>query len=150
MTTLFITLLTIIAFGLWFWKKGIILLAEKNAAKELEKVLFSEGISEKELILESLHKITKGKYTNELLLDYFLKIKGLQVINMYDPVDFWTRKFLMSPTKLKLNYFEQVKFYETFLNYPEASARIINPSTEDNTYITSESNGGFFKKKQLA
>jgi len=150
MTTLFITLLTIIAFGLWFWKKGIILLAEKNAAKELEKVLFSEGISEKELILESLHKITKGKYTNELLLDYFLKIKGLQVINMYDPVDFWTRKFLMSPTKLKLNYFEQVKFYETFLNYPEASARIINPSTEDNTYITSESNGGFLKKKQLA
>ena len=150
MTTLFITLLTIIAFGLWFWKKGIILLAEKNAAKELEQVLFSEGISEKELILESLHKITKGKYTNELLLDYFLKIKGLQVINMYDPVDFWTRKFLMSPTKLKLNYFEQVKFYETFLNYPEASARIINPSTEDNTYITSESNGGFLKKKQLA
>jgi len=150
MTTLFITLLTVIAFGLWFWKKGIILLAEKNAAKELEQVLFSEGISEKELILESLHKITKGKYTNELLLDYFLKIKGLQVINMYDPVDFWTRKFLMSPTKLKLNYFEQVKFYETFLNYPEASARIINPSTKDNTYITSESNGGFFKKKQLA
>ncbi len=125
-------------------------MAERNASKELEKVLFPNGDNEKEAILESLTTITKGKYSQDLLLDYFLKIKGLQVINMYDPVDFWTRKFLMSPTKLKLNYFEQVKFYESFLNYPQASARIMTTQTEDNDYITSESNGGFFKKKQLA
>ncbi len=150
MITLIITTLTILTFGLWFWKKGIILLAEKKASKELEKILFPEGNSEKISILEALQKITKGKYTNELLLDYFLKIKGLQVINMYNPVDFWTRRFLMSPTKLKLNYFEQVKFYESFLNYPKASARIINSTNENNTYITSESNTGFLKKQQLA
>jgi len=150
MTTLIIFTLLILAFSLWFWKKGVVLLAERNASKELEQILFLDGKLEKASILESLQNITKRKYTNDLLLDYFLKIKGLQVINMYDPVNFWTRKFLMSPTKLKLNYFEQVKFYETFLNYPEASARIINPASESNTYITSESNGGFFKKKQLA
>ncbi|MCU4156403.1 hypothetical protein J1N10_10470 [Carboxylicivirga sp. A043] len=150
MTTLLITLISLTAFGLWFWKKGLALLAERNASKELERVLFPNGDNEKEAILDSLIKITKGKYSQELLLDYFLKIKGLQVVNMYDPVNFWTRKFLMSPTKLKLNYFEQVKFYENFLNYPEASARIMAKSTEDNDYITSESNGGFYKKKQLA
>ncbi|MCG8582300.1 MAG: hypothetical protein MI866_20420 [Bacteroidales bacterium] len=150
MTTLLITLLTLLVSGLWFWKKGLAMLAERNASKELEKLLFPKGDNEKEAIIESLVKITKGKYNQELLLDYFLKIKGLQVVNMYDPVNFWTRRFLMSPTKLKLNYFEQVKFYESFLNYPEASARIMVSQTEDNDYITSESNGGFYKKKQLA
>ncbi|MBK3517940.1 hypothetical protein [Carboxylicivirga marina] len=150
MTTLIITTFALLAFGLWFWKRGLSLLAEKNAAKELEKTLFPNGDTEKHAILDSLCQITKDKYSKELLLDYFLKIKGLQVVNMYDPVNFWTRKFLMSPTKLKLNYFEQVKFYESFLNFPEASARIMTPTTEDNDYITSESNGGFFKKKQLA
>jgi len=150
MTTLLLTIFALLTFGLWFWKKGLVLLAEKNAAKELEKILFPNGDEDKASILASLSKITKDKYSSELLLDYFLKIKGLQVVNMYDPVNFWTRKFLMSPTKLKLNYFEQVKFYESFLNYPEASARIINNATENNDYITSESNGGFFKEKQLA
>ena len=125
-------------------------MAEKNAYKELEKKLFPKGNEDKEAIIASLKKITKNKYSPELLLDYFLKIKGLQVINMYDPVNFWTRRFLMSPTKLKLNYFEQVKFYESFLNYPNASARIITATTEDSTYITSESDGGFYKKRQLA
>ncbi|GEM_PF-1419651 len=150
MTTLLITITTLLGFGFWFWKKGLILIAERNASKHLEKVLFPNGTEEKSTILESLKKITKGKYTDDLLLDYFLKIKGLQVINMYDPVDFWTRKYLMSPTKLKLNYFEQVKFYETYLNYPQSSAQIIPTATEDNEYITSESNEGFFKEKQLA
>lgn len=150
MTTLLIITSALLAFGIWFWKRGLILIAERNASKELEKVLFPEGVSEKENVINSFKSITKGKYTNEMLLDYFMKIKGLQVINMYDPVDFWTRKYLMSPTKLKLNYFEQVKFYETFLNFPGASAQLITPTTEDNNYITSESNGGFFKKRQLA
>ena len=132
MTAFIVTALAIPVFGIWFWKKGIVLLAERNASKELEHILFPEGKVEKVSILESLQTITKGKYTNDLLLDYFLKIKGIQVINMYDPVNFWTRKFLMSPTKLKLNYFEQVKFYKTFLNYSEASARIIHSGNGDN------------------
>ncbi len=150
MTTLLITLLLLLAFGIWFWTKGMTLLAERNASKELEKVLFPKGAAEKEATLVSLQKITKEKYSNELLLDYFLKIKGLQVVNMYDPVDFWTRRFLMSPTKLKLNYFEQVKFYQSFLNYPESSAKIITNATVNKKYITSESNGSFYKKQQLA
>ncbi|TRX62390.1 hypothetical protein [Carboxylicivirga sp. M1479] len=150
MTTLIITVLALTFSGLWFWKKGLALLAEKNASKELEKKLFPKGKEEKDAIMESLTKITKGKYNHDLLLDYFLKIKGLQVVNMYDPVNFWTRRFLMSPTKLKLNYFEQVKFYESFLNYPNTSTRVMTTTTEDNTYITSESNGGFFKERRLA
>ncbi len=150
MTTLIVISFALLGFGLWFWKKGIALIAERNASKELEKILFPKGTAEKEATLVSLQKITKDKYSNDLLLDYFLKIKGLQVINMYDPVNFWTRRFLMSPTKLKLNYFEQVKFYQSFLNYTENPARIISRNAEGKKYITSESNGGFFKKQQLA
>lgn len=145
-TSVIILLLTLSAFGIWFWKKGIILLAEKNAIGNLESMLFSEGNNQKKRIVDSMHEMTNQKYTEEELLDYFLKIKGLQVVNFYDPVNFWTRKYLMSPTKLKLNYFEQVKFYETFLNYPETSGI----EKENSTYLTSESKGVFFNKRQLA
>lgn len=126
------------------------LLAEKSAAKELEKLLFPKGEKDKVSILSMLNKITKGKYSDDLLLDYFLKIKGLQVVNMYDPVSFLTRKYLMSPTKLKLNYFEQVRFYESFLNYPQSSGQLIQSETNESKYITSEASGGFLKKRQLA
>ncbi|WP_439183902.1 hypothetical protein [Carboxylicivirga taeanensis] len=149
MITLFIIIFVLLGFGLWFWKKGMTLLAERNASKELEKVLFPGGNTEKEATLSSLQQITKNKYSKELLLDYFLKIKGLQVVNMYDPVNFWIRRFLMSPTKLKLNYFEQVKFYQSFLNYPESSTKIFT-GTATKKYITSDTNGGFYKKRQLA
>lgn len=146
-TSVIITLIVLSAFGIWFWKKGIILLAEKNAIGNLESMLFSEGNHQKKRIITSMHEMTNEKYSEDELLDYFLKIKGLQVVNFYDPVNFWTRKYLMSPTKLKLNYFEQVKFYETFLNYPE-STRL--SSDKNNAYLSSEPKGVFFNKRQLA
>jgi hypothetical protein len=137
-------------FVIWFWKKGVLLIAERYAGKILEKLLFNNDHQSKSTILQSMNTITKGKYSNEQLLDYFLKIKGLQVINKKEGLNFWTRKYLMCPTKLKLNYFEQVKFYETFLNYPEASDRQFHSKTDKSTYITSESNGVFLNEKQLA
>lgn len=150
MITTFITLLILALAGLWFWKKGIFLLAEKNAVSTLESLLFSKGDKQKEKIISSMMKITNDKYTSEQLLDYFLKIKGLQVVNFCDPVNFWTRKYLMSPTKLKLNYFEQVKFYETFLNYPETSGLIQRKESNKKGYLSSEPKGVFLHKKQLA
>ncbi len=133
--------------GFWFWKKGIFMLAERNAVSQLESILFSSGSSQKEEIISSMKEITKEKYSNEELLDYFLKIKGLQVINLYNPVNFWTRKYLTSPTKLKLNYFEQVKFYETFLNYPTG----INSRTQNSEeYVSKTQNGLYISNKQLA
>ncbi len=148
-TTLIIILILALA-GLWFWKKGIFILAERNAVSTLESLLFSKGDKQKESIISSMMKITNDKYSKEQLLDYFLKIKGLQVVNFCDPVNFWTRKYLMSPTKLKLNYFEQVKFYETFLNYPETSGIIKRKETNKKGYLSSEPKSVFFHKKQLA
>lgn len=107
----------------WLNQRGLEKMAEKRAIKELEKKLFPEGESQKAKVLQNIHQITSGRLTDELALDYFLKIKGLQVINLNDPIPFWTRKFLMSSTKVKLNYFEQVKFYEAFLNFPEGNKR---------------------------
>nr|WP_319401244.1 hypothetical protein [uncultured Carboxylicivirga sp.] len=147
MISILLILVPIVAAGLWFWKKGIFIVAEHFAVGHLESVLFNSGSSQKDSIISSMKCITKEKYSNEELLDYFLKIKGLQVINVCDPVNFWTRKYLMSPTKLKLNYFEQVKFYETFLNYP-SPAKSASPASED--YISKTTKGIFINNKQLA
>jgi hypothetical protein len=114
---------------IWFWKKGVLLIAENKATRDLERHLFPNGEEQKKNVLETMAKITGKRFSESLMLDYFLKIKGLQIINMNDPVDFWTKKYLMTPTKMKLNYFEQVKFYETFLNYPDDIDKIIIPST---------------------
>jgi hypothetical protein len=132
---IYITIGTAITLGLtlWFWKYGVFWVAERKATKDLERRLFPNGEEQKNNVLATMEKITNNRYEAARLLDYFLKIKGLQVINMNDPVDFWTRKYLMTPTKMRLNYFEQVKFYETFLNYPEAIGKVIhNPVRETN------------------
>lgn len=140
-------MIPITAAGFWFWKRGIFMLAERYAVSQLESILFSSGSSQKEEIITSMKEITKEKYSNEELLDYFLKIKGLQVINLCNPVSFWTRKYLMSPTRLKLNYFEQVKFYETFLNYPTG----LNGSNQvSEEYVSKTPKGLFISNKQLA
>jgi len=150
LTSIFI--LGVTGFLFWFWKRGLLLLAEKNATKTLDKLLFPGGDGHREKIIESMKTITKSKYSEELLMDYFLKIKGLQVINLYDPVNFWTRKYLMTPTKLRLNYFEQVRFYETFLNYPEVIGKVIknNEKAEVKNYIKANTSEIFYKAKQLS
>lgn len=122
-----LVLVTLIAATfVWFHVRGLDLIAEKKAMKELEHMLFNSGSSQKSNVIESIHKMTNFRLTDEEALDYFLKIKGLQVINLHDPINYWTRKYLMSSTKTKLNYFEQVRFYEAFLNYPEASKKTVN------------------------
>ncbi len=127
---IYIIIGTVITLGFltWFWKKGILLIAESKATKDLERHLFPNGEEQRLKALATMEKITNSRFTEALMIDYFLKIKGLQRINMNDPVDFWTKKYLMTPTKIKLNYFEQVKFYETFLNYPDDLEKIIIPT----------------------
>lgn len=135
------------AIGFWFWKKGIYTLAKRRAVAHLESVLFSNGMTQKEEVIDSMNEITKNKYSSEDLLDYFLKIKGLQVINTNDPIDFWIKKYLTSPTALKLNYFEQVKFYETFLNYPTKGSKMNKAPQQEKS---ERPKGLFYPKKQLA
>lgn len=150
MITTILILLALAAAAFWFWKKGIFIVAEKYAVSSLESILFSKGDQQKDRILSSMMDITNNKYAKEELLDYFLKIKGLQVVNFGKPVDFWTKKYLTSPTRLKLNYFEQVKFYETFLNY-HVSGEIINTRDSiEEEYTVEPAKNVFLHKKQLA
>ena len=137
----------LMGFTSWFWKKGVLLIAEKKAIKDLQRRLFPNGEEQKQKVLTTMEKITKKRFPEALMIDYFLKIKGLQIINMNDPVDFWTKKYLMTPTKMKLNYFEQVKFYETFLNYPDDLDKIIIPTgNEEET----EKEPNLFDEKELS
>ena len=131
MIYLSIGLAILLGMVIWFWKKGILLIAEKKATKDLSRYLFPKGEEQKRKALSTMEKITNGRFSETLMTDYFLKIKGLQRINMNDSVGFWTRKYLMTPTKIKLNYFEQVKFYEAFLNYLEDIDNMIIPTENE-------------------
>jgi hypothetical protein len=97
------------------------LIAEKKAIPKIEYILFPEEKKEdKRHVIDSINEITNKRLNDELILDYFYKIKGLQVLNNSYCNNYWVKVYLTSPTKVKLNYFEQVKFYEIFLNYPKA------------------------------
>ncbi|MCF0189757.1 MAG: hypothetical protein HUJ96_00710 [Marinilabiliaceae bacterium] len=92
---------------------------EKRAKEELVLLLFPKGEEQKEQLLGDMEVLTKGRYNRKQLLDYYLKIKGLQMVDLHTSADRPVRSYLMQPTKIRLNYFEQVQFYEKYLNYPQ-------------------------------
>ncbi len=104
------------------------LIAEKRAISKIESIIFSESNKSvsKTKVLETIHEFTANRLDDDLIMDYFYKIKGLQVLNINKPMNFWLKIYLTSPTKIKLNYFEQVKFYDTFLNYPKIDSNRYN------------------------
>jgi len=150
MTYLIIALVIgLIAGGVFYFKPVLRLIAEKNAIPKIETVLFTEGKQKKSSVMDAIHQLTSGRLSDELAMDYFYKIKGLQVLNINKPMNFWVKIYLTTPTKVKLNYFEQVKFYETFLNYP----KIESSKREDLELSDSDSRLRKFKasmKNQLA
>ncbi len=120
MTYIIIALTFICILALMYLYKPLIrLIAEKRAIPKIEKILFDNPNYTKSSVLETIHQVTSKRLNDDLVLDYFYKIKGLQVLDINKPINFWLKIYLTSPTKIKLNYFEQVKFYETFLNYPK-------------------------------
>lgn len=114
-------ILAVTCFGafIFFMIKTLGLVLNEKASNYLMACLFPHGKSQMEDTLQAFNKLTNERFTNAELLDYFLKIKGLQTLNLNDPINFYTRRYLLQPTRIRLNYFEQVKFYESFLNYPE-------------------------------
>jgi len=97
---------------------------KKQAVKKLESLLFPKGQAQKMEVLKTFRDFTGDRFNDEEILDYFFKIKGLQSVNISSKTNFWVKKYLFSPTVIKLNYFEQVKFYETFLNFPEKAGNV--------------------------
>ncbi len=80
------------------------------------------GVQRDELIAD-LHIMTGGRFSNDEVLDYYLKIKGLQMVDLNTLNDDDIRKFLMEPTKVRLHYRELVSFYEKYLNQPQVKGR---------------------------
>lgn len=97
---------------------------KKQAVKKLESLLFPKGQAQKMEVLKTFRGFTGDRFNDDEILDYFFKIKGLQSVKICNKTSFWVKKYLFTPTVIKLNYFEQVKFYETFLNYPEKAGNV--------------------------
>jgi hypothetical protein len=110
-------------------KHIIRLIAERKSIPKIESILFSEGRENKKHVIDSINDITNKRLKEEQILDYFYKIKGLQVLNNCYSNNYWIKVYLTSPTRIKLNYFEQVKFYEIFLNYPKAEGNCKDSET---------------------
>ena len=124
MTIAIISLLCAITLALYAITRRVLRnISERRAVNHLTAILFPLGTAQKENTIQDIERLTHSRFQRDELLDYFLKIKGLQTINLNDPVDFWTRRYLLQPTRIRLNYFEQVKLYETFLNYPEIQGK---------------------------
>lgn len=71
-------------------------------------------------VIKRMMDLTHNRFTEDEMLDYYLKIKGLQMIDMNSFNDSDMRKILMRPTLVRLQYRELVIFYEQFLNQSEA------------------------------
>lgn len=71
-------------------------------------------------VVKRMMALTHNRFTEDEMLDYYLKIKGLQMIDMNSFNDSDMRKILMRPTLVRLQYRELVIFYEQFLNQSEA------------------------------
>lgn len=101
-------------------RSSIAYMRDKSAIHDLTNTLFPNGDSQCEAILDNLENLTNHKYHRGDLLDYYLKIKGLQIIDIQSYANSGVRNFLMKPTKIRLSYMELVKFYEEYLNFPQA------------------------------
>lgn len=103
---------------------------ERKAITEMCDKLFPEGDMQKESTIDDIYALTKGRFNRDDILDYYLKIKGLQILDLHANSDKYICAYLMKPTKIRLNYYEQVLFYERFLNYPQAEGvNAVNSNT---------------------
>ena len=110
-----ILILSTICIGFLLKKTVLPAMAKSRAYKELQPMLFSKG--EKQNVITKLHEITANRFSDEEVLDYYLKIKGSQISKQNNSRSFWVKRYLVTPADIKLNYFEQVRFYEIFMGY---------------------------------
>ena len=93
---------------------------EQEAITKMCDLIFPEGQSQRESTIDDIVTLTKGRFNREDILDYYLKIKGLQILDLHANSDKYISNYLLEPTKIRLNYYEQVIFYERYLNLPQA------------------------------
>ncbi len=74
-------------------------------------------------IIDDLHSLTGGRFSDEDVLDYYLKIKGLQMVDLNTFNDVGMKEYLMEATKVRFRYRELVSFYEKYLNQPQGKGK---------------------------
>lgn len=102
----------------WIYKTLLPSFAKKKALSSLLTLIFPSGKEQQDEVMKVFHQFTSNRFTDDQILDYFIKIKGLQTLDLKTKTDFWVKRYLLTPTNIRLNYFEQVNFYKTFMNYP--------------------------------
>ena len=90
----------------------------KKPSQVLEEILFPFGKAQKRKVIEAFKKVTPQKFSDEEIIDFFMKEKGLQMIPTNPDLSQSLVKYIRKDTLIDLNYFERVKFHETFINYP--------------------------------
>ena len=90
-------------------------MAKARAYKELQPMLFSKG--EKRKVITKFDEITESRFSDEEVLDFYIKVKGSQISKHNNNCSFWVKRYLAAPANIKLNYYEQVRFYEVFMGY---------------------------------
>lgn len=122
MSLIFIIFGSLLACALLLWGLRILYMkyVERKAISKLCRMLFPNGEQQKQDVIDGIMALTNNRFSRGDVLDYYLKIKGLQIIDMHTNSNGGVRRYLLKQTKIRLNYFEQVKFYEAYLNYPQA------------------------------
>jgi len=117
---LFFSLLTI--FGLFFYYNKFIFpkIAISKSFSTLFDMLFPKDTDNKEKTLSVFNVITNNRYTEQQMIDFFIKTKGLQIlISRGDKLSNLLKNFFNQPTAIQLDYFEQIKFHKAFINFPK-------------------------------
>ncbi len=89
------------------------------AIRNLLPLLFPVDAVDRDEVIAKMHKITKRCYNDDELLDYYLKLKGLHVLDMHADGGWFARRYMMKPTKIRLTYMETVMFYQEFFSFPD-------------------------------
>ena len=104
-----------IILGLVFHKPMLQFVAEDKAKPVIDKMLFSEKGEAKRRVLLKIRNITNNRLSDDLLLDYYYKTKGQKQVKISKLSNLWLKVYLLTPPKIKLNYYEQLNFYNAFL-----------------------------------
>ena len=84
----------------------------------LQNILFPSGNAQKKKVIEAFNAITKNRFSDKEIIDFFVKEKGLQLFSVNPELSSAIQKYIRKDTLINLDYFERVKFHETFINYP--------------------------------
>ncbi len=108
----------------FFFRRIIPALMRRKATMLLDVILFPDGSSQRQEVIIKFRQITNHRFNTDELLEYYYKIKGIRTLGGSCRWSFTLKKYLFTPTNIKLTYFEQCRFYDTFLHQHKKTHRL--------------------------